>query len=334
MPYDSNGNWYDEENLSPWEQAHGGQTYDPGNTEANAPNAFDQATEEYYGGQNDNAGHPDTNWYQPDSYNWLINDTGGPGGGTTPPPPPPNGDPDPTGITYGGFTAPSRQGYPSLPGVPNAPTPNLPAWKTPPPFAYDAYAAAAPFSYQDFTAPSVDEALQDPSYQWRKQQGEQSLQRWAAAKGTLNDSGTAKSLLEYGGNAASQEYQNIWNRGLQTYGTNRGNALENFNVNEGNRFNAYNTNRAGAVQQYNTNYQTQYADPYKAAYQSAIDTWIPQQETWRAGVDMSRLGYTTQSGQVMHDNDQAYANAWNQYLTGYDQWRDLNFTIPTELAKL
>jgi len=225
-----------------------------------------------------------------------------PPGNPTPPPPGPGGG----GGFTGSFNAPDRMAYPSLPTVPNAPIPNLPAFAQAPAFSYDPYTAPTPFK-----SPSVDDMLIDPSYNWRKAQGEESLQRWAAARGTLNDSGTAKSLLEYGGNAASQEYANIWNRDYNAY-----------NTNEANRAKTYDTNRAGAVQQYNTNYQTQYVDPYKAAYQTAIDTWIPQQETWRAGVDMSRLGYTTQSGQVMHDNDMNYANAWNSFLFDYNKWKN------------
>src|SRR5581483_6544067 len=48
-----------------------------------------------------------------------------------------------------------------------------------------------------FAAPSVADALNDPGYQFRTQQGDQGLQNWAAARGTLNDSSTAKSLSDY-----------------------------------------------------------------------------------------------------------------------------------------
>lgn len=268
-------------------------------------------------------------------------------------PAPPTG-PAPSAATgigpfTGSFTAPAQQGYPDLPGVPNAPAPNLPAWAQAPAFSYDPYqpgpdyTAPDPYTPGTFTSPSVEQMLVDPSYQWRKSQGEDSLQRWAAARGTLNDSGTAKSLLEYGGNAASQEYSNIWNRDYNAFNANEGNRFGAYRENEGNRFKTfmtnetnraqtYDRNRAGAVDTYNTNYQTQFTDPYKAAYQTAIDTWIPQQETWRAGVDMSKLGYATQTGLVQQDNQTNYGNAWNQFLQGWDQWkdtRDFGLTLAT-----
>ena len=230
-----------------------------------------------------------------------------------------------TGGGGGGFTGtfspPARQAYPSLPTVPNAPAPNLPAFRQAPAFSYDPYRAADPFTPNTFTAPSPSAINTDPSYQWRKGQGEDSLQRWAAARGTLNDSGTAKALLEYGGNAASQEYSNIWNRDYNAFNTNEGNRFNAYRENEGNRARTYDTNRAGAVQQYNTNYQTQYVDPYKAAYQTAIDTWIPEQETWRAKNQRADLGYTTQTGNVRLDNTQNYDNAWNRFLQGWNQWK-------------
>ena len=76
------------------------------------------------------------------------------------------------------------------------------------------------------------------------------------------------------------------------------------------------------MQQYNTNYQTQYVDPYKAAYQTAIDTWIPEQETWRAKNQRADLGYTTQTGNVRLDNTQGYDNAWKSFLFDYTKWKN------------
>ena len=289
------------------------------------------------------AGAPPNSEWNPTSGNWDDVPSQPPQPNPNPNPPPnPNPNPNPTttlGTTNpgtrqfsGSFTAPSRQAYPALPTVPNAPTPNLPTWAAPPAFSYDPYTAPAPFAPETFRAPSVDQMLVDPSYQWRKGQGEDSLQRWAAARGTLNDSGTAKALLEYGGNAASQEYGNIWNRDYNAFNTNEGNRFNAYNVNEGNRAATYDRNRAGAVDTYNTNYQTQYVDPYKAAYQTGIDTWIPQQEQWRAGVDMSRLGYSTQTGVIQHDNDMQYQNAWDQFLNGRRMWendRDFGLKLAT-----
>ncbi len=129
--------------------------------------------------------------------------------------------------------------------------PNIPAF-TPPP----AYVAG------QFKAPSLEEALNDPGYQFRTQQGEDALQRWSAARGTLNDSGTAKALIDYGQNAGEQGYGNVYARDFGT-----------FQANEANRANAYKTNYGTQyVDPYSINRQTQYIDPWTAAY----NTWKQQ----------------------------------------------------------
>lgn len=52
----------------------------------------------------------------------------------------------------------------------------------------------------------------DPSYQFRKQQGMDGLQSSAAAGGSLLSGAALKSLNEYNSNLASQEYGNAWSR--------------------------------------------------------------------------------------------------------------------------
>ena len=53
---------------------------------------------------------------------------------------------------------------------------------------------------------------QDPSYQFRLDQGTKALERSAAARGGLISGNTGGALQNYGQNAASQEYNNAFNR--------------------------------------------------------------------------------------------------------------------------
>lgn len=57
-----------------------------------------------------------------------------------------------------------------------------------------------------------------PAYQFQLAQGQQALQRSAAAKGGLMSGGFAKSLAGYSQGLASNEYQNQWNRLYQVAG--------------------------------------------------------------------------------------------------------------------
>ena len=55
----------------------------------------------------------------------------------------------------------------------------------------------------------------DPSYQWRLQQGQGAVERSAVARGLLNSGQAAIELMNYGQGAASTEYQAQFNRTLQ-----------------------------------------------------------------------------------------------------------------------
>jgi len=165
-----------------------------------------------------------------------------------------------------------------IPYIPPTPQFNPPAY-TPPPA----------FSYEDFQLPNWDEVTQDPGYQFRMNQGQQALQQSAAARGVLNGGGTLKDVLQYGQDYASQEYGNVVNRDLTKYLTNRDTALS----------------------KYNTNYGTQYVDPYKFNYQSALDQFAPQM-----------TAYQTQAAAGSRQNELNYANAWQRYLQDYTKFRD------------
>lgn len=86
--------------------------------------------------------------------------------------------------------------------------------------------------YGAFQAPTGVTEQNDPGYQFRLQQGQNALQNSAAARGGLLSTGTAKNLNDYAQGAASQEYGNVYNRALSTYGTNQ----NNFNANNNNLF--------------------------------------------------------------------------------------------------
>lgn len=69
------------------------------------------------------------------------------------------------------------------------------------------------FGMADYTA--------DPGYQFRLAEGQKALERSAAARGLLSSGSTLKGIENYAQGAASQEYQNAFNR----YQTNRANQL-------------------------------------------------------------------------------------------------------------
>lgn len=82
-----------------------------------------------------------------------------------------------------------------------------------------------PFGMSDFQA--------DPGYQFRQQQGEQAIERMAAARGGLNSGRAAKDLASFNSGLASQEYQNAYGRYNNDYLT----GFNAFNTNQNNIYN-------------------------------------------------------------------------------------------------
>ena len=71
------------------------------------------------------------------------------------------------------------------------------------------YARAS--EYTPFGMPQFEA---DPGYQFRMSEGLKALERSAASRGILQSGGTLKDITRFGQDAASQEYQNAFNRYL------------------------------------------------------------------------------------------------------------------------
>ncbi len=95
----------------------------------------------------------------------------------------------------------------------------------------------------EFQAPTDITMQNDPGYQARAKLGEQAIQRSAAAKGTLLTGGTMRDLNQFSQDYASNEYGNVFNRGLTNYNT-------VYNA----RFNDWNTQHNKALQDYQQAY--------------------------------------------------------------------------------
>lgn len=103
------------------------------------------------------------------------------------------------------------------------------------PGAYQGQQFAGP---EAFKAPTAADLEQDPSYQFRFNQGQKALENSKAATGLLRSGATAKALQDYGQQSASQEYANVYNRKFgenqnafsQAFGSNQLNNQTNANA--------------------------------------------------------------------------------------------------------
>jgi len=161
-------------------------------------------------------------------------------------------------------------GVSGLPYLPATPVFTPPTYEKPPAFAY-----------ADFMAPTAEDVLSDPGYAFRRDEGANALMRSKAAQGVLNTGGSLKDFLKYNQAFATQEYGNVWDRAVNAYKLNRGNALDT----------------------YNTNYGTQTKDPYSFDYQAALDTFAPK---------MTAYGVQAQAGQRQNELNTSYS--WQKWL--------------------
>lgn len=138
---------------------------------------------------------------------------------------------------------------------------------------------------------SYDYASEDPSYQFRLNEGQKQVDNSAAARGSTLSGGALKALQKYGQGMASTEFQNSYNRlaGLSTQGQNaaagQGSASMQFGAQQGantraagdayaagtlGEANAYSGALQSGVNQYQNN---QLMDLYKNKGSGSMDWW-------------------------------------------------------------
>lgn len=190
--------------------------------------------------------------WNPNTQEWNPA-TQGPGPGTP-------GAPDPGGgggNTTGGGTTTSP--FPTFTAPGFTPQQGL----TPPnPYTF------TPFSYKDFSAPTLEDAKNQPGYLFGLQQGQDALQNAAAARGTLRGGGTLKDLFGYTNAAAEQNYGNVFNQQKSVYDENRDNAFGSWAANNAGSLGAFTTNW-GVAKDVNTSANNANQTNYQNAFQNA-----------------------------------------------------------------
>ncbi len=204
---------------------------------------------------------------------------------------------------YGAPTTPNVQNYQQPFYTPSAP------YQAPTPYQANPYSVPTFDAATPFRGPSVADMQADPSYQFRLTEGQKALERSGAARGVTNTGGTLKDILNYGQQAASQEYGNIYNRALNTYNVNEANRGRAFDTNAALGFQGYGANEMGRSQAYGTNeanrqqaYQTNEANAQQAYNMNAL---------------ANQQMYQTNANQAQQD----YANQFNSWVEAYNQWR-------------
>ena len=210
------------------------------------------------------------------------------------------------------------------------------------PFARDEYEAAAPYE-----SPTEADMAADPSYQFRLQQGQDALERSGAARGVTNTGGTLKDILDYGQNAASQEYGSVDRRMRDTYDMNErnrfnayaanyGNAMDAYGMNERNRFGTFEANERNRAGAFSTNEANRFRD-YTTNYGNVVNQY-DMNERNRAGAFTTNVanardaydmnvrnryqGYTTNEIARLNENQTAENRRVGAYTTNLGAYQD------------
>lgn len=150
-----------------------------------------------------------------------------------------------------------------------------------------------------FTAPTAEQARETPGYQFALDQGTRSLDASAAANGSLLTGGTGTALQQFGQGLADTDYNNVYNRALQSYNTNY-NTWSNSQANQFNRLAAL--ANAG---------QTTAAQLGNAGLQSAGQVASTLNSTGQqVGQQLNNAAAATASGYI------GQGSAWGQGLSG------------------
>lgn len=171
-----------------------------------------------------------------------------------------------------------------------------------------------------YTPTTAADLYADPSYQFRLSQGQGALENNNAAKGLSRTGGAYKGLIDYGQNAASQEFGNVDARryrnftgdtqnAFQVGSTNAANALNagEFNSGQQQQVNLYKAGAGNALNQFNAGNQQQ-TNLFNAGNQQ-------QSAQFNAGQNLS--AQTSNVGNNLNAQTQNIANATNQHQQNY-----------------
>jgi hypothetical protein len=223
----------------------------------------------------------------------------------------------------------------SGPGAPPAaspaspmPTYQGPAFTGPDPYSPEAIEAAQ--IHRDFGGVSEADLNADPSFKFRLNQSLGAMQNSAASKGLLKSGATLKGLSDYAGQAASQEYGNVYGRKYGEYLTNL--QTDQYNANNRLGTDQFNASRRDAAAQNNfgnslagwqanTNAQLGFGSLDNARNQTANNYSLGMANVG-LGYANNALGYHTadQSYDLgLRNNALGYTQAGNAYSLGQGQ---------------
>jgi hypothetical protein len=152
------------------------------------------------------------------------------------------------------------------------------------------------------------QAAVDPSLAFRLSEGNKAIERSAAAKGGLLGGGTAKALEQYSQGLASEEYQNMFNRGLTEYGTGVNAATQNWQ-----------TGNTAAMENWQTGVQNA-LDTFSAANTNRQNLYSKMMGLTGLGANLTQDQARSLASMDVGFGQQAGAQDWATTMAANDAW--------------
>jgi hypothetical protein len=220
---------------------------------------------------------------------------------------------------------------------------------------YSAKPLAQDYQYQDFeaqpgfVAPTQEQAMADQGYQFRLAEGQRALENAAAAKGMLRTGNTWKDLINYGQGAASQEYDKVYGRRMGENQLAYGRAANEWQMNRQNQADMYGRaltddqrrmqaqqlseqSRFGAhaanlgIHQANYGIASGVHDRNfqgaNTAYNYAMQRAMHEAQLAESAASRAQSASAANASRAERAYDKAYGRAMDEYLLGYDQFKD------------
>lgn len=181
-----------------------------------------------------------------------------------------------------------------------------------------------------FHAPTLEEARNEPGYQFAADEGRKRMENSAAFRGTLNSGATLKDILAWGNRFGEQNYGNVFNRALtqqeladREYASTFDRAHSVYDSGVDRYKDTY--SRAQDVYQSGVDrYADTYGrakdvyssgvDRYKDAYTTAADVYKSGVDRYSTSLDTAKSVYDTN----LKNRDSELDRAWKEYLAGHD----------------
>jgi hypothetical protein len=214
--------------------------------------------------------------------------------------------------------------------------------------------------FREFQAPTQEQAMADQGYQFRLAEGQRALENAAAAKGMLRTGNTWKDLMNYGQGAASQEYDKVYGRqlgehnlayqqALQANQDQYGRAAQGWQMNRQNQADMYGRaltddqrrmqaqqlseqSRFGAhaanlgIHQANYGIASGVHDRNfqgaNTAYNYAMQRAMHESQLAESAASRAQSASAANAARGERAYDKAYGRAMDEYLLGYDQFKD------------